>query len=92
MPTTTFTNSITTFGTTGAKQFQTIAASVVYHITAIGAGGGNGQSAGAGAGALAGGDIFLNTGAVLEVIVGGRGHDHIGSVGGGGLMGARQGR
>jgi len=79
-------NFTKTYGYTGHIQTFTVATSGDYEITADGAQGGSnddGASPG-GLGAMASGDIFLNAGAVLEIVVGGEGVSSTSVAGGGG--------
>jgi hypothetical protein len=69
----------------GAITSYTITVSGFYDITAAGAQGGAGSLGGLGGlGALAGGDIYLNQGTILDVVVGGAGHAGPNIAGGGG--------
>ncbi len=75
-----------TFDETGAIQTFTVQTSGYYDIAADGAQGGVGgfgHSAG-GLGAFASGDVYLQAGAQLEIVVGGVGGDNGSGVGGGG--------
>jgi hypothetical protein len=79
------------FSYTGSEQTYDVAQTGIYDITASGAVGGSGQTddkgAAGGAGAAVGGDIYLQEGATLEIIVGGAGGDapvSSGGAGGGG--------
>ena len=82
---------MTTLSTTNTNTFDadtietvTIGVSGYYDITAWGAQGGNGRSGGRGGlGAMASGDIYLQAGARLEIVVGARGSNG-GQAGGGG--------
>jgi len=76
----------TTYNSAGSTQTQTITASGYYQIDANGAQGGSGDGGNnlGGAGASVGGDIFLQAGDTLEIIVGGQGQPSSGSGGGGG--------
>ena len=79
---------MTTFSYDGAViQFDTIAATGTYHIVASGGEGGISNDFAGGLAASSGGDIFLQAGAVLEIVVGGEGGSSDGSdlgAGGGG--------
>jgi O-antigen biosynthesis protein len=68
-------------------QYETITATGLYDIVASGGRGGNNTANGADGGlaALSGGDIFLQAGALLEIVVGGAGGaSDVGAGGGGG--------
>ena len=78
---------MTNFTATGSIQFDTIASSGVYDITALGAQGGSGAlgTYQGGLGAMVSGDVYLAAGSVLEIIVGGIGSPgYSGGAGGGG--------
>ena len=63
----------------------TVGVSGYYDITADGAQGGSGDGGAGGLGAVASGDIFLQAGAVLEIVAGGEGQtSYLGGGGGGG--------
>jgi hypothetical protein len=76
------------FDATGSIVDYTVPTSAVYDITAVGAQGGGGTGSSGGYGALVSGDIFLNAGTVLGIVVGGQGltgnFDGIWGGGGGG--------
>jgi hypothetical protein len=76
----------TTFGYTGSIQYGTIAATGTYEITAYGAEGGAALYYGVlgGLAGAVGGDITLQAGAVLEIVVGGNGASTQDGGGGGG--------
>ena len=70
---------------TGTVEFETIAVSGTYAISAYGAEGGTSTSGESGGlGAAVGGDIYLQAGAVLEMVVGGEGATGAYGAGGGG--------
>ena len=86
---------MTDFTATGSIQFDTIASSGLYDITALGAQGGAGAGGYAGGlGAMVSGDVYLAAGSVLEIIVGGAGGISMsygaggGGGGGAGIVGA----
>ena len=87
MPTTNTAGSPQTFNYTGSSQTFTAGAAGIYHIEVDGAAGGstNGGNAG-GSGAIVSGDIYLQAGAKLQVVVGGQGErdQRSGGAGGGG--------
>jgi hypothetical protein len=74
-----------TYATSGTIKDITITTTGTYAFTADGAKGGNffGRVVG-GAGAAVSGDIFLQAGTVLELVIGGEGNPGIGGGGGGG--------
>jgi hypothetical protein len=76
---------VTEFTTTGIQTY-TIGTSGTYDITADGAQGGNSIALtnGGGYGSSVGGDVFLQAGTKLEIVVGGQGADSQQSGGGGG--------
>ena len=75
-----------TFNYTDLIETVTVGTSGYYDITAYGAqGGGDGEGQGGGFGAMASGDIYLQAGAQLEIVVGGAGGSSTnGPAGGGG--------
>ena len=77
---------MTNFTATGSIQFDTIASSGLYDITALGAQGGSGGFGAyqGGLGAMVSGDVYLAAGSVLEIIVGVAGSPGIAGGGGGG--------
>jgi len=79
------TNSTETFTTPGTTTY-TVGTSGVYDITADGAQGGGNPLFGAvgGAGAAVGGDIYLQAGTKLQILVGGQGGSATSGAGGGG--------
>jgi hypothetical protein len=79
---------MTDFTFSGTIEFDTISSSGEYDITASGAQGGSGTQAAGGKGAAVGGDIYLMSGTVLEILVGGEGHEanNIGGGGGGSFV------
>ncbi len=86
------TTTTNTFTSTGKIEDVTVSATGYYDITADGAQGGAGCTAAlggagggaGGAGAMAGGDVYLQAGATLEIVVGGAGAASSYSGGGGG--------
>jgi hypothetical protein len=73
------------YDATGVIQYDTIANSGTYDITADGAqGGGDAAGGGGGNGAEVSGDIYLAQGAVLEIVVGVEGYSGSALSGGGG--------
>ena len=78
------TNPTETFTTPGIQTY-TIGTSGTYDITADGAeGGGSVNYYPGGAGAAVGGDIYLQAGTKLEIVVGGKGESEESAGGGGG--------
>ena len=76
---------MTTFNYDGSViQFDTITTSGKYDILASGGQGGSSSNDAGGLAASSGGDIFLQAGAVLEIVVGGAGANSIGNGAGGG--------
>jgi hypothetical protein len=65
-------------------QYETIAVTSSYDIVASGGQGGDARSEQGGLAASSGGDVFLQAGAVLEIVVGGQGGSGGGNGGGGG--------
>src|SRR5450432_4842411 len=63
----------TTFGSTGSATTFTVADTGFYQITVDGAAGGAGPNASGGLGAAVSGDIFLSSGTLLHIVVGGGG-------------------
>ena len=81
-------NFTKTFGYSGNIQIFTVQTSGYYDITADGAQGGSGPNRTGGGGAMASGDVYLQAGARLEIVVGGEGQTvsstNTGGGGGGG--------
>jgi hypothetical protein len=78
------TASTNTFDTVGTETV-TVGVSGYYDITADGAEGGRGLGKSGGIGAMASGDVYLQAGATLEIVVGGKGGGSgLGGGGGGG--------
>src|ERR1700678_4370136 len=80
------TTQTNTFDYTGAIETATVGAAGYYDITADGAQGGDGAATtvAGGPGAMARGEVFLQAGATLEIVVGGEGHNSTSGGGGGG--------
>jgi len=78
------TTGTNTFDYTGEKAIVTIAVAGYYDITADGAQGGEGNNAAGGGGAMASGEVYLQAGAELEIVVGGAGQNTTRLSGGGG--------
>ena len=75
---------MTTYATSGTIKDITIGTSGVYVFTVAGAQGGNSGQASGGLGAAVSGDIFLQAGTVLELVIGGAGGGGSENGGGGG--------
>ncbi len=84
--TTLSTTTTNAFNFTGTVVTVTVGTAGYYQITADGAKGGSGINTSGGLGALASGDIFLQAGAKLEIVVGQQGGSGApgGGAGGGG--------
>ena len=78
------TNNPTTYGYIGSEGTITITTSGTYDITADGAQGGGGTDAPGGLGAAVSGDVYLESGTKLEIVVGGEGGTGVTNGGGGG--------
>jgi len=76
--------NVTDFTATGTIQYDTIESGGTYDITADGAQGGSSEVGAGGGGAVVSGDVYLQPGTVLEIVVGVEGGTGLNGGGGGG--------